>query len=60
MLPRWRRRGVGAALTAVLVDDAHTSGAATVFLSAGTPSVARVYERVGFGPVGTACIVEAR
>lgn len=60
VLPRWRRRGVGAALTAVLADDARTSGATTVFLSAGTPSVARVYERVGFRRIGTACIVEAR
>ena len=58
VLPRYRRRGVGAALTKALADDAATSGATTVFLSAGTPAVARVYERVGFRRVGTACIVE--
>jgi GNAT superfamily N-acetyltransferase len=58
VLPRWRRRGVGAALTAVLADDAVTAGATTVFLSAGAPTVARVYERVGFRRVATACIVE--
>jgi hypothetical protein len=27
-----------------------------VFLSAGSPQIARVYERVGFRRVGTACI----
>jgi len=30
----------------------------TVFLSAGGLEVARVYERVGFRQVGTACIAE--
>jgi len=58
VVPRYRQRGVGAALTKVLADDATASGAETVFLSAGTPAVARVYERVGFRRVGTACIVE--
>ena len=58
VLPCYRRRGVGAALTKVLADDATASGATTVFLSAGTPAVARVYERVGFCRVGTACIAE--
>ena len=58
VLPRYRQRGVGAALTKVLADDTTASGATTVFLSAGTPAVARVYERVGFRRVGTACIVE--
>lgn len=59
VLPGWRRRGVGAALTKALADDAITAGATTVFLSAGSPQVARVYERVGFRRVGTACIAEA-
>ena len=58
VLPRYRQRGVGAALTKVLADDATASGATTVFLSAGTPAVAGVYERVGFCRVGTACIAE--
>lgn len=59
VLPSWRQRGVGAALTAVLIEDALAGGATTVFLSAGTDAVARVYERVGFRRFGTACIVEA-
>lgn len=58
VLPRARRHGVGAAITAALVADAHDRGVGTVFLSAGDDAVARVYERVGFVRVGTACIAE--
>jgi len=58
VLPRHRRRGVGAALTKALADDAVASGARTVVLSAGTSEVSRVYERVGFRRVGTACVAE--
>jgi GNAT superfamily N-acetyltransferase len=58
VLPRARRQGVGAAITAALVADARRRGVGTVFLSAGDDSVARVYERVGFVRVGTACIAE--
>jgi ribosomal protein S18 acetylase RimI-like enzyme len=58
VLPRARRRGLGAAITAALVDDAHERGVETVFLSAQDDTVARVYERVGFVRVGTACIAE--
>lgn len=58
VLPRARRRGLGAAVTAALVADARARGAATVFLSAGDDSVARIYERVGFQRVGTACVAE--
>jgi GNAT superfamily N-acetyltransferase len=58
VLPRARRRGVGAAITAALVDDAHARGVGTVFLSAQDDTVARVYERVGFVRVGTACVAE--
>jgi ribosomal protein S18 acetylase RimI-like enzyme len=56
VLPRARRRGVGAALAAALVEDAHARGVRTVFLSAQDDAVARVYERVGFVRVGTSCI----
>jgi len=56
VLPRARRHGVGAAVTAALVRDAHARGMRTVFLSAQDDAVARVYERVGFVRVGTACI----
>ena len=58
-LPSWRGRGVGAAVTRALAEDAVASGARTVFLSAGDVMVARVYERVGFVRVGTACVAEA-
>jgi ribosomal protein S18 acetylase RimI-like enzyme len=58
VLPRARRRGLGAAITRALVEDAHQRGVRTVFLSAQDDAVARVYERVGFVRVGTACIAE--
>lgn len=58
VLPRARRRGFGAALTAALVADARARGVETVFLSAQDDAVARVYERIGFRRVGTACIAE--
>jgi len=58
VLPRARRRGVGAAITATLVADARARGLETVFLSAQDDAVARVYERVGFERVGTACSAE--
>lgn len=58
VLPRARRRGVAAAVTRALVRDAETRGVRTVFLSAGDDTVARVYEKVGFVRVGTACIAE--
>jgi ribosomal protein S18 acetylase RimI-like enzyme len=55
-LPAFRRRGIGAALTAFLTSDAGDRGVRTVFLSAGNEDVARVYERAGFRRIGTACI----
>ncbi|CAA9338022.1 MAG: hypothetical protein AVDCRST_MAG34-635 [uncultured Nocardioidaceae bacterium] len=58
VLPRWRGRGVGAAVTAALVDDARARGVRTVFLSAGSQRVADLYARVGFVRVGTACTAE--
>lgn len=58
VVPRARRRGVGAAVTAALVADARERGVRTVFLSAQDDAVARVYERVGFVRVGTACLAE--
>lgn len=57
-LPSARRRGLGAAVTARLVEDARERGVGTVFLSAGSDDVARVYEKVGFRRVATACIAE--
>jgi ribosomal protein S18 acetylase RimI-like enzyme len=57
-LPAARRRGLGAAVTARLVEDARERGVRTVFLSAGSDEVARVYQKVGFRRVATACIAE--
>jgi GNAT superfamily N-acetyltransferase len=56
-LPVVRRQGVGGALTGALVEDALGRGVETVFLSAGSEDIARVYARLGFRRVGTACIV---
>jgi ribosomal protein S18 acetylase RimI-like enzyme len=58
VVPRARRQGVGAAITAMLVADARDHGATTVFLSAQDDAVARVYERLCFRRVGTACVAE--
>jgi ribosomal protein S18 acetylase RimI-like enzyme len=57
-LPRMRRRGIGAAVTSVLVEDAFARGVETVFLSAGSDDVARVYARLGFRRIGTADAAE--
>jgi GNAT superfamily N-acetyltransferase len=57
-LPSTRRRGLGAAVSALLAHQALDSGAQTVFLSAADEDVARVYGRIGFVRIGTACIAE--
>jgi GNAT superfamily N-acetyltransferase len=54
-LPSARRRGLGAAVTDTLVADAIRRGVEVIFLSADDDDVARVYERVGFRRIGTAC-----
>jgi len=58
VLPTSRRRGLGAAVTALLAADAVARGAGTVFLSATDEVVARVYERLGFRRIGTAMIAD--
>jgi len=58
-LPVARRRGIGVALTAALVADAAARDVRTIFLSAGSDDVARVYERAGFRRIGTAGAAEA-
>jgi N-acetylglutamate synthase-like GNAT family acetyltransferase len=58
-LPAARRRGLGAAVTVALARHALDHGVRTVFLSAAEEDVARVYARVGFRRVGTACIATA-
>ncbi|MEV4121049.1 GNAT family N-acetyltransferase [Micromonospora sp. NPDC049645] len=57
-LPSARRRGLGAALTATLARELLAAGTDLVFLSAGSEEIARVYLRVGFRRIGTACIAE--
>ena len=54
-VPSARRRGLGAAVTDTLVADAIRRGIEVIFLSADDDAVARVYERVGFRRIGTAC-----
>ncbi|HEY2213433.1 MAG TPA: GNAT family N-acetyltransferase [Acidimicrobiales bacterium] len=57
-LPAYRRRGIAAAVTAQLVSDALERGVDICFLSAESDAVARIYERLGFERVGTACTAE--
>jgi GNAT superfamily N-acetyltransferase len=56
-LPSVRRQGLGGAVTGRLVEDALARGVETVFLSAGSEDIARVYARLGFRRVATACVV---
>jgi GNAT superfamily N-acetyltransferase len=56
VLPAFRRRGMAAALTCRLMDDALERGVQTVFLSAGDDTIGRIYERLGFRRIGTALI----
>ncbi|WP_319458645.1 GNAT family N-acetyltransferase [Micromonospora sp. RTP1Z1] len=57
-LPVARRRGLGAAVTATLARELRAAGTDLIFLSAGSEEIARVYLKVGFRRVGTACIAE--
>ncbi|MFC6285541.1 GNAT family N-acetyltransferase [Nocardioides sp. GCM10027113] len=52
-LPAMRGRGLASAVTAVLLEDAVRSGVGTVFLTAASDAVARLYHRLGFRRVGT-------
>jgi ribosomal protein S18 acetylase RimI-like enzyme len=56
-LPAVRRQGLGGAVTGALVEDAVERGVGTVFISAGSEAIARIYARLGFKRVGTACFV---
>jgi ribosomal protein S18 acetylase RimI-like enzyme len=58
-LPTARRRGFGAAVSALLARTAMSRGNDVVFLSAASEDVARVYAGIGFRRVGTAMIAEA-
>lgn len=57
-LPVARRRGYASQLTASLARHALLTGADLVFLSAGDDDIARLYSKVGFRRIGTACIAE--
>lgn len=57
-LPSARGRGYASQLTASLARRALQNGADLVFLSAGDDDVARLYSKVGFRRIGTACIAE--
>ncbi|WP_342668314.1 GNAT family N-acetyltransferase [Actinoplanes subtropicus] len=57
-LPSARRRGYASQLTAALARRALADHVSLVFLSAGNDDVARLYTRVGFRRIGTACIAE--
>ncbi len=57
-LPSARQRGYASQLTATLAGRLLADGVDLVFLSAGDDDVARLYTRVGFRRVGTACIAE--
>jgi ribosomal protein S18 acetylase RimI-like enzyme len=54
-MPAARRHGIGAAVTGRLVEDAQAGGVDLVFLSAADDEVARMYGRLGFRNIGTAC-----
>lgn len=60
VLPSWRGRGVGAAITATLAADAIADETTMVWLSATDDTVARIYERVGFTRIGSTCEAEHR
>jgi ribosomal protein S18 acetylase RimI-like enzyme len=48
VLPEARRRGIGAALSAWLLEQAVADGAVFAHLNADTEDAARVYRRLGF------------
>jgi predicted GNAT family acetyltransferase len=57
-LPSARGRGYASQLTATLARKALSEGVRLIFLSAGDDDVARLYSKVGFRRIGTACIAE--
>lgn len=57
-LPAARRRGLGAAVTSALIEDAIEAGIGTIFLSAASDDTARIYRGLGFEQVGHAGLAE--
>jgi ribosomal protein S18 acetylase RimI-like enzyme len=58
VLPKFRHRGLGSAITRCLVNEVRERGARVVLLSAASDGAASIYRQVGFVDVGTACILE--
>jgi len=58
LLPAFRRQGLAGVLAHLLARHALDNGVTTVFCSAESSEVARVYERIGFYRIGTSCIAE--
>lgn len=52
VMPPYRRRGLGAAITALLTREGLASGYDLIFLAAAGPDEARNYERAGFTTIG--------
>lgn len=52
VLPEYRGRGIGAAISYYLVNEHFARGAAFTWLSAGDEPARRVYDRIGFTAVG--------
>jgi GNAT superfamily N-acetyltransferase len=50
--PRFRRRGIGAALSAYLTHRAHRRGYRLVWLEPADDSVERIYAGIGYRPIG--------
>ena len=49
--PRWQRRGIGSALTAIACQTARDAGALAMSLNA-TPQGERTYRKIGFAVIG--------
>lgn len=57
-LPSARGRGYASQLTATLARNLLARDARLIFLSAGDDDIARLYTKVGFRRIGTACVAE--
>jgi ribosomal protein S18 acetylase RimI-like enzyme len=53
VLPPFRRRGIGAAITSALAAAAFGRGVEIAFLTPGDENTQRIYERAGFGATST-------
>jgi GNAT superfamily N-acetyltransferase len=52
-----RRQGLGAATTSALVSACRAVGVRSILLSSGSDQATSIYRRLGFEPVGTACVL---